>query len=112
MGVASPVAGPSVAVKVGSGVGEAEAVCVGVGVKVGRKVGVVEGVKLSTAGWKGVGVAVAFGSTVTRLRGGAEAAGFPAGSVQEASIVKPQSTLSTRRVRLVMLVGVREVSSN
>jgi hypothetical protein len=94
----------------GDGVGEA--VCVGRGVRLGGNVNVIDGVKLSTAGWKGVGVALAFGSTVTRLRGGEEAAGFPAGSVQEARSIKPQSTLSARSVRLVMLVGVREVSSD
>jgi hypothetical protein len=58
------------------------AVSVGVGVRLGRNVGVREGVKLSTAGWKGVGVSVAFGSTVTRTRGGEEAGGYPAGRVQ------------------------------
>ena len=50
-------------------VGVAEAVCVGKGVTVGGSVSVGSGVKLSTTGWNGVGVAVAFGSTVTRLMG-------------------------------------------
>jgi hypothetical protein len=64
----------------------AEAVSVGMGVKVGRNVDVGDGVKLSIAGWKGVGVALAFGSTVTRLRTGSEAGGYPAGSVQDAKM--------------------------
>jgi hypothetical protein len=72
-----------VAVNVGGNVGVAEAVWVGRGVRVGRNVDVGEGVKLSATGWKGVGVTEAFGSTVTRLRGGEEAGGF-AGRVQAA----------------------------
>jgi hypothetical protein len=95
-----------VAVSVEERVGVAEAVWVGRGVRLGRNVKVGDGVKLSIAGWKGVGVALAFGSTVTRLRGGEEAAEFPAGSVQDARNIKPKKTLSARRVRLVMLVGI------
>jgi hypothetical protein len=77
--------GPLVAVAVGMGEGVIEAVCEGDGVWLGKKVNVGEGVKLSTAGWKGVGVIVAFGSTVTRLRGGEEAAIFT-GRLQETRI--------------------------
>jgi hypothetical protein len=53
---------------------------------VGRNVAVGDGVKLSIAGWKGVGVALAFGSTVTRLRGAEDIGGYPVGRVQEAKM--------------------------
>jgi hypothetical protein len=104
-----------IAVGEGAGIGVAEAVSVGKGVRLGRgvrlgaNVSVGSGVKLSTMGWNGVGVALAFGSTVTRLRGGEEAGGSAEGSVQEARNIKTQSTLIARSVRRVMLVRVREV---
>jgi len=85
------VAGTVVAVKVGESVGVAVAVSVGIGVKVGNKVDVGDGVKLWTAGWKGVGVAVAFGSTVTRLRGKDEADGFTGRLQAVRRIVKMKS---------------------
>ena len=61
------------------------------------------GVKLSIAGWKGVEVALAFGLTVTRLRGEDEAGGLLGENVQEAMSVKTQSTTSARRVWLFLL---------
>jgi hypothetical protein len=65
-------------------------------VALGGRVIVGNGVKLSTAGWKGVGVALAFGSTVTRLKGGEEAGGFAFG--RQATIVTPQRILSAQRL--------------
>jgi hypothetical protein len=92
-----------VAVNVGVELGVAEGVNVGWGVWVGRKVSVGSGVKLSTTGWKGVGVALAFGSTVTRLRGGEEAGGSPEGSVQEAIIIRQRKTPRVRSVVLIVI---------
>jgi len=94
-GVSGSDGGADEAVSVGVGLGVAEGVSVGMGVKLGRNVSVGSGVKLSTMGWKGVGVALAFGSTVTRLRGGEEAGGSPLGSEQETNI-PPTRTLSTQ----------------
>ena len=89
-------------------------VAVGLGDKValGGTVDVGGGVNVSPAGWKGVGVALAFGSTVTRLRGGDEADGSGVAYVQDARSVKAQSTLNARRVRIVILIGIREVGSD
>ena len=101
-----------VAVSVGVGLGVIEGVSVGRGVRLGIKVRVGSGVKLSTTGWNGVGVALAFGLTVTRLGDGEDAVGFPAESEQEARNVKTQSTLNARRVRKIILVGVRKVGCN
>jgi hypothetical protein len=113
--VAGAEVGTTVAVWVGMGVSVAVAVNVGRGVGLGRKVDVGDGVRLSIAGWKGVGVAVAFGSTVTRLRGGEEARGSPLGSVQDVKI-KPQRTLSAQRFInlcvLRVLRGEEKVSIN
>jgi len=95
--------GALVTVWVGMTVGVLVAVSVGRGVMLGSRVSVGRGVKLSAAGWKGVGVTVAFGSTVTRLRGGEEAGESAEGSEQEARSIKPQSTLSARRVRIVII---------
>jgi hypothetical protein len=92
-----------VTVSVGVGLGVAECVNVGWGVWVGRKVKVGSGVKLSTMGWKGVGVVLAFGSTVTRLRCGEETGGSPEGSVQEASNIRQRKT---PRFRSVVLVSI------
>jgi len=94
--VAGASVGPLVAVKVGDGVGVAVDVSVGKGVAVGSSVAVRDGVKLSTAGWKGVRVAVAFGSTVTRLRGGDEAAG----NVGKLQAVKMSAKRKMDRARL------------
>ena len=95
-----------VGVNVGAGVFVVVAVAVGLGDKValGDTVNVGAGVNVSPAGWKGVGVALAFGSTVTRLMDGEDAGGFDVANVQDARSVKPQSTLSARRVRIVILV--------
>jgi hypothetical protein len=104
--------GADVAVGVREGGGVAEAVNVGRGVRLGRNVRVGNGVKLSTTGWKGVAVALAFGLAVTRLRGGGEAGGSPEGSEQDARSINPHSTLNARNVRRVILIGVREVYGN
>jgi hypothetical protein len=77
-------------------------VSVGRGVDVGSNVAVREGVKLSTAGWKGVGVALAFGSTVTRLRGGDEAGGN-AGRVQAARM-SANRKMDSARLRITEYV--------
>jgi len=99
------------------------AVAVGLGddVALGGIVSVGGGVNVSPAGWKGVGVALAFGSTVTRLRRGDDAAGSELANVQEARSVKAHtapkhsgagSTLRARRVRKVILVGCCKVGSD
>jgi len=90
-------------VDVCDGIGVSEAVALGRGVKLGSEVRVGNGVKLANAGWKGVGVALAFGSTVTRLRGGADAVGGASlGREQDARRIKPKSALSARSVRIVI----------
>jgi hypothetical protein len=66
------------------GLGVTDGVRVGKGVKLGGKVRVGNGVKLSTTGWKGVGVALAFGLTVTRLRDGEDSVGSRVENVQDA----------------------------
>jgi len=55
-----------VAVAKGGIVGVTEAVGLGSSVLLGASVMVGGGVRLSAAGWKGVAVGLAFGSTVTR----------------------------------------------
>jgi hypothetical protein len=56
------------------------------------------GVKLSAAGWKGVAVALAFGSTVTRLKVWKEAGGSAVG----AQAVK----ISVQRVMYIALFRI------
>ncbi len=51
-------------------------------------------------------MALAFGSTVTRLMGGEDAGGSPAGSEQDASKIRQRKT---PRLRRVVLVRIREV---
>jgi len=97
---------PMVAVCVGVGMSVFVTVGLGEGVGLGNRVYVGKGVKVSATGWKGVAVALAFGSTVTRLMCGEEAGGFPEGREQAAKSTRQQSTLNARRVRGVMLVGL------
>jgi len=91
-------------------VGEVVAVCVGARVCVyvfvglgdevalGGNVNVGGGVNVSSTGWKGVGVALAFGSTVTRLRGGEEAGGSALGREQETSDVRQSRVPRIREI--------------
>ena len=85
-------------------VGVTEAVRLGSGVKLGGSVCVGRGVVLSGGGWNGVGVELALGSTVTRLRSGEGAFGVDGVNVQDVSSIKPQSTLRARDVCNVILV--------
>jgi len=91
--------GALVSVWVGRTVGVLVAVSVGRGVMLGSRVSVGRGVKLSATGWKGVGVALAFGSTVTRLKGGEEAEGVAPGTVQEASNIRQNRMPGIRKVQ-------------
>ena len=92
-------------------VGVTEGTWLARGGSLGSRVCVDSGTTLLTGGWNGVRVGLAFGSTVTRLRGGEDALGVVA-YVQEISKNKPQSTLIARRVRSVILLGCGEVSSD
>lgn len=100
------VGGNGVNVKVGSGVFVGAAVAVGRGVSLGGK------------GWNGVGVALAFGSTVTRLRGAGGGGGASGvGPAQDVVRVKSktQNTIlneeAAMRGRWIMLVHVLEILS-
>jgi len=73
--------------------GDAVGVSVGRGVSVGTSVGAEPSVRDAESGWNGVGVAVPFGSTVTRVSG---PAAFPApDGPQEASSKAPTKSAAT-----------------
>lgn len=89
---------------------------VGSGVFVSARVAVDRGVSLGSEGWNGVEVALAFGSTVTRLRGAGGGGGTSgAGPAQEARRVKSKIQNAIRadaaaaRGRWFMSVHVLEI---
>jgi len=93
-----------VAVCVGVGMGVFVTVGLGEEVGLGSRVYVGNGVNVSATGWKGVAVALAFGSTVTRLRGKEEAGGFPEGREQAPKKMSTKTMMIALRLRITWYV--------
>ena len=71
----------------------------GDGVALGSGENVGKGVKVSATGWKGVEVALAFGSTVTRLKDGEDAGRLLGANVQDSKRTKHKIMPKIREVQ-------------